>query len=331
MYREEMQQWLAGLDVTERFPIWVISYNRAGEAPTLDKLDAWQHTDDVNVVVRASQQLDYQVAYPNLTIHGLPDEDISNVGSARWGAAMLAYSLGHQVITMMDDDIVKFDFLFQRAFFKGKNAGVECSGASSAEDRQAVPDLEERIVTGLSEVSQRVYQAHPGAVMGGLIKRHMSFDYKNHRTQYILNGGVTPRQVMTWHLERFREHGVELDLDHFGPHGDDIGLVATVLQLGLDCFAVPSLAYDHWPEAINIARSVIRDASTAQALHEHEWDALQQYPIRDYLRAKRSVVDGSYEWGDVNWLKLGKLRGQPTERYGWKTDQPPTGPAEALI
>lgn len=326
MNRDDMTRYLVSLDRDERYPVWIISYNRAGSAPTLDNISAtWERTDDVNVVVRSSQAAAYRQAYPRLTVHGLPDEQISNVGRTRWGAAELARALGEDVIVMMDDDVLKLDFLFESAHRTGKNAGAECSGASSKADRAGAPNLDELVVMAFGDTARQLFAEEPLAVLGGMNKRHMSFSPKNHRTRYIVNGGATPRQVYVWHLERMEEHGVALNTELFGRHGDDIGLTAQVLAAGLDCFNTPSFVFDHWPEEINIKLSTLRNAENAAGLHAAEWDALQQYPIKDYLRVKRDLI-GNYQWGDVDWVKLAKHRGQPARVVGWDAAQPPKGP-----
>lgn len=326
MKRDDMLAHLAGLDLTDRYPIWIISYNRPGSAPTLDAISTtWQRTDDVNVLVRESQAAAYKAAYPRLSIRSLPDEQISNVGRTRWGAAELARALGEDVIIMMDDDVLKLDFLYHSAIRTGKNAGAESSGASNLADRETLPNLDERVVMGFGATARELFAVEPKAVLGGMNKRHMSFSPKNHRTWYIVNGGATPRQVYVWHLARMEQHGVALNTELFGRHGDDIGLTAEVLAAGLDCFNTPSFVFDHWPEEINITRSTLRNAENAPALHAAEWDALQQYPIKDYLRVKRDLI-GRYQWGDVDWVKLAKVRGQATRVVGWDVALPPRGP-----
>lgn len=317
MKRDEMIEYLAGLDKAERFPIWVISYNRAGTAPLLEKAKSWERQHDINIVVRDSQRKAYQEAYPAMTVYGVEDDKIDCVGKARWMAAELAQGFGDDEILMFDDDVLSLRFLFERAFMRGPNKGKPCSGHSTLDDLEYLRDLEERVLSGMTDVARRVFAAHPKALIGGNIKQHMSFDVRNQETMYILNGGVTPRQAMVWNVGRMHDMGVSLNTERFGIHGDDIGIVAEVLAAGGDCFAMPSFAYEHWPESINIRTSVVRNADTKKALHEFEWESLQQYPIRDYLRTKRSIIDGSFEWADVNWVRLAKLRNEPTLRVGW--------------
>ena len=113
MKNAEMKEWLLGLDVEERLPLWVISYNRAGTAPFLRLLKehARKH-DDINVVVRRSQRDAYQAAYPTMNIRPLPDDTIPNCGSARWGAADLAWELGNDVVLIGDVYLVLLVLIF---------------------------------------------------------------------------------------------------------------------------------------------------------------------------------------------------------------------------
>ncbi len=312
-----MMGWLAGLDPADRLPLWVISYKRPGTAPFLNRAAQWATAGDVNVLVRDSQLEAYEAAYPTLHIHSLPDDMIPNCGSARWAASQLAYADGDEAALLFDDDVLTLNFLFESAIGKGANAGKECSRNSNKDDLAVLPDLDERILAGMSWVARQAFADHPRAVLGGNIKRHMNFSEKNHSTMYLLNGGVTPRQAMVYNMARMNEFGIKMNLDLFGVHGEDIGMNAEVLAAGADCFAMPSFAYDHWPEAINISESTIRNADNAAALHAQEWENLQTYPVKDYLRVKRNIIDGSFEWADINWVQAAKVRGRPTVRAPW--------------
>jgi len=331
MMKEEMSDWLMSLAPEDRLPLWFISYDRAGTAPMLNTAHKWGTAELVNVVVRESQAKAYRAAYPKFQIHGLPDDEISSAGEARWGAADLAYALGNDAVLMFDDDVLALNFMFNGFIGSGPNAGTECTKHSLVGDHKTDPQLAERILTGFSEMGREVHVTHPDAILGGMIKQHMSFSPRNHRTKYILNGGATARQVMIWNLKRADELDIRLNQDLFARHGEDIGFSAEILKAGADCWATPSFSFHHWPEDINIHRSVVRNAGNAKELHEEEWAALQQYPIKDYLRIKRSMIDNSYEWGDVNWKALGKLRGKPSLYVPWNDGEDVFAPAEHLI
>ena len=316
MKRDEMHRWLKSMDHRDRYPIFLISYNRAGEAPVLNRMRKWERTDDINVVVRESQVSAYRSAYPMLQVHGLPDDFINGVGFARRAAGELAYALGHDRILMMDDDVIVLHPLFEGAIKGGKNAGNEISVHAPTLNLD-LPDIFEWSLLGLTAIAEEVFEKFPATVMGGALKQHMCFAPKNHQTKYVVNGRVTPRQVMVWDVERMEDRDVKINTDRFGLHGDDIGLVVEALARDADVFAMPSFVYEHWPEVINIQKSVIRNAETAKELHEMEWNALQQYPAKDYLRVKRSLIDGSFEWAEINWVSAAKRRGRPTTVVEW--------------
>lgn len=319
MNREDMQDWIGDLNPVDRYPLWVISYNRPGTAPFLNRAHEWATAGDVNVLVRSSQMEMYREAYPKFRIHHRADDMIPNCGSARWQASQIALEEGFEAALLFDDDVLSLNFLFESAIMSGKNAGTECSRNSNNEDRALFPDLDERILAGMSKVAGDVFENHQMAMLGGLIKRHMNFSAKNHATKYVINGGVTPRQAMVYNMARMDKHNVEMDTDLFGVHGEDLGMNAAVLAADGDCFAIPSFAYDHWPEEVNIHESTIRNAGNAARLHRQEWESLQHYPIKDYLRTKTSIIDGSYEWGDVDWKKAAKVRGRSTIHVPWET------------
>lgn len=320
MKREEMIDWLKSLRMEDRLPIWVISYSRAGTSPVLNRMQsAFTRVDDINVVVRNSQLIAYQRAYPRLRFIGMQDDRVAGPGYARQAAADAALADGDTRILMMDDDLTNFNPLFRGETKRGPNAGSECSAhwPSVSSD---IPVHFERLMLALGTVGEEVLDAHPDVLMGGALKQHMSFDPKNHRTKYIINGGVTPRQMMVWDVERMDERGVRINLDRFGKHGDDIGLVAEVLAADGDTFATPSFVYEHWPESINITKSTLRNGDTVAEMHALDWNNIQAYPAKNYIRAKRSIIDGSPEWLDINWLSAAKYRGRPIERVTWDED-----------
>lgn len=323
MLLEEMVAYCQAADKNDRVPMYVISYNRL-DAPTLLKMAQYERTDDIYVVVRDSQVEAYAEAFPMLQVVSLPDEDINSCGAARWGAFDIARHYGHDEVIMLDDDVLQFRFMYQRAKVQGKNVGELCSGVATTGDAEywfgSIPLLEEAALTAFGLLGAEIFAEQPKAVVGGMIKRHMSFDIENHRTRYILNGGATPRQAMIWNTARMAEHYVRLNLEHFGVTGEDIGLMATVLEAGLDVFCTPSFAFDHWPENVNLERSVIRDERTLPLFMEYEYEILQQYEIGPNYLKEKAIAGSDHGWKDVSWQKLAKFRGQPTQRFDWPED-----------
>ena len=309
MHKLEMLHRLQSVDLNAMPPMFVISYSRAGSAPLLEEARGWELPTKVHVVVRESQEDEYRAAYPELTIDPLPDEEIPGCGFARMGAMRLARRLGYETAILLDDDVISIRYMHHAEFIRGNNIGKEKS-AHAAYDWQ-------RILAVAATVADEVYADHPRVVYGGMIKQHMSFDFKNHRTKYTINGGVTPRQVMFWNLRRAEEYGVELDLDRFGITGEDLGFADQVLRRDLDAFCLSSFCYDHWPESINKERSTIRNEETYRDVLEYDYESIQMNPLKDYVRIKRNKETGDYEWADVNWQALHKLRGTKRIKEEW--------------
>lgn len=334
MLLEEMVAHVKSFDLNDRLPMWVISYNRL-DAPTLLKMRQYERTDDIFVLVRDSQAGDYAREFPTLRIMSLPDDRIGSCGAARWGAYDLAREMGQDEIILLDDDVLQFRFMYQRAKTQGRNIGELCSGVASAGIADdyfgSLIAMEEASITAFGHLGLDVFASHPSVVVGGMIKRHMSFDIENHRTQYIINGGATPRQVYVWNAASLEAHDIRLNLEHFGVTGEDIGLMATVLQADLDVFCTPSFAFDHWPESVNLEKSVIRDESTLPIYMEYEYDVLQQYEIGPNYLKEKAIPGSPHGWKDVSWQKLAKFRGQPTKRFHWPADAERREAEDALI
>lgn len=333
MLREEMFHHLHRADIGDRLPVWVISYNRL-DAPTLTRMAEWERLDDVHVVVRESQVVDYRKAFPTLQFEPLPDEQIGSCGAARWGAYDLAREYGHDRAVMMDDDLLQFRPLYQHHFVRGPNAGMPCSRVFDKEDIAefgGVARLEEATVTMMGKVANMVFDEQPRAVIGTAIKRLRSFDNRNHQNRYILNGGSTPRQWTVWDLARLEEKGIRLDLDKFGIVGEDVGFLAEIFQAGLDAFTMPSFAFEHWVESVNAEKSLIRQGDISALLSEHEYRCLLGYEMgQHYLRVCPKNGD-EYEWGEVDWRGLAKFRGTKILRVNWDADQERIDDMEGLL
>lgn len=295
---------LAWLDrQLDRLPVWSFSYNRAGTAPFLESMRTWRNQDDIHIVVRHTQRESYAAKYPWAHLHLVPDK-VDCVGYSRQAALDYACLEGHDLIVLVDDDLTNTGWLSQGYIKSGPNAGQPCSTRTKKADHVA-----EQVLKGISAVGRTVFDNHPNAVLGGAVKQHGAFGDHLHQTMYRINGGVTPKQLMVAAPWRLATADVRLNVGLFGRHGDDIGLIAEILKAGLECWAMPTFTYDVWSEDQNILKSVVRNPGNAARLHQEEWDALQQYPIKDCLRIKRSIVDGSFEWADINWQQYAKMHG----------------------
>lgn len=333
MLRDEMFHYLYRAELNDRLPVWVISYNRF-DAPTLTRLAEWKRLDDVHVVIRESQAEKYRAAFPTIRFEPLPDEQINSCGAARWGAYDRAREYGHERAVMLDDDLLQFRPLYQHHFVRGPNAGMPCSRVFDKDDIAefgGVIELEEATVSMFGLVANMTFDEEPTTVIGTSIKRLRSFDNRNQQTRYLLNGGSTPRQWTAWELKRLEENNIRLNLDEFGVVGEDVGFLATLFQAGMDAFTMPSFAYEHWVEAVNATKSLIRTEDNRALLSEHEYAMLQHYDMgSNYLRVCPKNGD-EYEWGEVDWRALNKFRGTQMKRVLWDADQERKDDLEGLL
>lgn len=340
MLKSEMYDYLNGSDKNNRLPVWVISYNRL-DAPTLTRMKGWERLDDVRVVVRDTQLLEYKRAFPYLKFYPLPDKRIGSCGAARWGAFDGAVDTGHERVVMMDDDLLQFRPLYQHKFVQGPNAGAPCSRVADKDDIAAfggVELLEEATVTAMGRTADAAFDEQPKAVLGTAIKRLRAFDNKNHQTRYYLNGGATPRQWTAWDVSRLSDNDIRLNLEHFGIVGEDVGFAAQIFQDGLDAFTMPSFAYEYWNQnegqgkvVEGDTRTTIRTPGVAALLSEYEYTCLLKYDMGQHYLKVSPRNGAEYEWGEVDWRKMTKFRGSPMERFYWSTDQQRINELESLV
>lgn len=320
-------------DLDSMMPVFVISHDRVGSAVLLNRANdtPWPRPDLINVVVHERFEADYRMRYPRLTIHTHREPD--GCGRARWAAARIAYGLGHERVAMLDDDVVCVEFKYRSQIQSGPNAGKESSYTSGAKETGAVRGFEQHVLAGAGAIAHEAFDDNPNAMIGGMIKKHMSFRAANHREKYVINSRVTPRQVMFWDLGRIFAAGLSLDQERFGWTGEDIGNVDLVLSSGHDCFALPSYVHDHWSEAINVDRSLVRNRETKREILDLDLENFRTLPIFKHLRLKYDLI-GNYEWADVNWQSLGKERGVKPKVVLWDEAavlDELVGAAEALL
>jgi len=330
MRRLEMLEYLQ--QDAPRLPVWVISYNRFADpvSPTLERMRKWADLSDVFVIVRETQVLEYELAFPELNFVALPPERINSCGAARWGAFDMAREMGHTRVVMLDDDLLQFRFLYEYHVQSGPNEGNPCSRVAVREDLEELGGIElaeELTVAAMGRTANWAFEQYPQAVIATAIKRLRAFDVRNHSTMYIYNDGVTPRQWTVWDIERMEEHGVRLDLKHFGIVGEDVGLMATLLEKDLDAITLPSFAYSYWDQYEGPNRkqeendkTTIRTPGIAGLLSEYEHLCLQEYDMgKHYLKVCPSGGD-EYEWGEVDWRRMRAFRRSGTARYYWPPD-----------
>lgn len=290
-------------------PIFIPSYMRAGKSAAMRRVFIHFNSKDlknITMVVRPEEYDEYCDAYPDINILKLTG-DINGLASTRQWIVDYATKQGIPYILDMDDDIFQV-----RALYKDTNKhGLECSRLFTIDD--GILDLYPSIFRAASKVAVEVMKTHKDALYGNIRRRRFSDKKSYHRTKYVLQGGSTPRQFTFVNIKGLYDSNIQRDMV-FDPHGDDIGFAAVVLAKGKKCFSIPSFTYGYIDEKCD---SVIRTPETSKRLHKYEYDVLQQYPIKDYLKTTFKDAEGNYMWGDIDWRKYHKLNNTKIESVLW--------------
>jgi hypothetical protein len=297
----------------ERMPhIFVPSYNRP-EFVTAIMLKDFSPAvlEKIHIVVRPEQAKAYRKANPNLNILPItPSYKINGLASTRQFIFEYAAERHYPIIIDMDDDIKNLAYMYDGE----SGTGNPCSKHTIKIDREKDPLIQQKVLLMAAEIAREVFREHPNAMLGNIRRQRLSQGEDNAKLKYIINSGPTPRQVTLMNVKALSRKHINRDMI-FDRHGDDIGFCAAILKAGGDLFNIPCLTYDYVSEKCD---SVIRTPETEKELHKYEWDMLQKYPIRDYLRTSFRDADGDYMWGDVNFTALHKLRGTQRIKEYWE-------------
>ena len=209
----------------------------------------------------------------------------------------------------MDDDIRNLAYMYDGV----SGSGEACSKHTIRADRLEDPLLEQKVLQDACVIAKEVFRDNPKVYLGNIRRQRMSQHAENSKLKYIVNSGPTPRQVTLINVKGLSKAGIDRDMI-FDRHGDDIGFCAVILANGGSLFNIPCLTYDYISEKCD---SVIRTPETEKELHKYEWDMLQKYPIKDYLRVSFKDDEGNYMWGDVNWQAYHKINGTQRKKVFW--------------
>ena len=296
------------------FHIFVPSYNRP-EFVTAEMFKNFspEALEKVHIVVRPEQAKAYRKANPNLHILPIPkDFHLSINGLASTRQFIFEYARDHRYpyIIDMDDDIRNLAYMYDGVSGSGK----ACSKHTIRADRLEVPLLEQKVLQEACVIAKEVFRDNPKVYLGNIRRQRMSQHVENSKLKYIVNSGPTPRQVTLINVKGLAKAGIDRDMI-FDRHGDDIGFCAVILANGGSLFNIPCLTYDYISEKCD---SVIRTPETEKELHKYEWNMLQKYPIKDYLRVSFRDDEGNYMWGDINWQAYHKLHDTSRKKVFWE-------------
>lgn len=314
MKKKRMYAELNSHTAADLFHIFVPSYNRP-EFVTAEMFKNFspEALEKVHIVVRPEQAKAYRKANPNLHILPIPKDfhlPINGLASTRQFIFEYARDHRYPYIIDMDDDIRNLAYMYDGV----SGSGEACSKHTIRADRLEDPLLEQKVLQEACVIAKEVFRDNPKVYLGNIRRQRMSQHAENSKLKYIVNSGPTPRQVTLINVKGLTKAGIDRDMI-FDRHGDDIGFCAVILAKGGSLFNIPCLTYDYISEKCD---SVIRTPETEKELHKYEWDMLQKYPIKGYLRVSFKDDEGNYMWGDVNWQAYHKLHGTSRKKVFWE-------------
>lgn len=314
MKKKDMYAELNSHTAADLFHIFVPSYNRP-EFVTAEMFKNFssEALEKVHIVVRPEQAKAYRKANPNLHILPIPKDfhlPINGLASTRQFIFEYARDHRYPYIIDMDDDIRNLAYMYDGI----SGSGTKCSKHTIRADREADLLLEQKVLQEACVIAKEIFRSNKRVYLGNIRRQRMSQHVENAKLKYIIDSGPTPRQVTLLNVKGLTKAGIDRDMI-FDRHGDDIGFCAVILANGGSLFNIPCLTYDYISEKCD---SVIRTPETEKELHKYEWDMLQKYPIKDYLRVSFKDDEGNYMWGDINWQAYHKLHGTSRKKVFWE-------------
>lgn len=283
--------------MSELLPLFIPSYNRP-DAPLIGLANQLLRDQyPWGVFVRKSQKHDYLRNVPENHLIVVDDHLIPTLGDTRNFIMEFALEHHYNRIFDWDDDV----FRIGRKLPDGTRHESYTSTKSNPAWLTDATYWHE-----LSRISNEVFDLYPGTVAGSVQNQRWA---SSHTLQ--VNCGKTPRRTKILDVARLTENGLWCP-DEFLFHGEDIGNTAMYLENRWQIFTVCNLVYDFVPETdLNLPSTLRdRDEDKNKSIHLEEFENLQNYEIKDYLRINKSYEDGSYMYGDIDWRKFRKITGE---------------------
>lgn len=283
--------------MSDVLPLMIPSYNR----PAAPLVGLAKHMLGSSypwwVFVRKSQARDYLANVPRANLVTMPDSQVPTLGDTRNWMLRWAAREGIDQAFDWDDDVFR--------------VGLKLAEGARHQSTRKTGNLEPWFDgpgywLRASKLAREVFDMYPSTVVGSIQNQRWG---KSHTLQ--VQSGKTPRRTKILNVQRL----VENDLwcpPEFRQHGEDIGNTAMYLQYGYQVFTICNLTYDFVPESDPNLPSTLRDREEQhnRAIHAQEFESLQQYDIKNYLRVNKAYEDGSYMYGDVDWRKFRAFTGQ---------------------
>lgn len=288
----------------ELFPICIPSYKRWDRrdnttmAKIIEKCD--EEIQDATYLFVRSEQYDlYKQNYPNTKIIKLPR--VNGLAGTRQFIEDYMYDVvGKPYFMDIDDDLTSL----RAVVLDDGKPRLTWAGEVS----------ESNIIRLGCEIAKRAFD-DDGCVLGKPRRTRFANAVEYTQTAYVTNKGATPRSFTYVNAKETRRRGIKRNLA-FDPTGDDVGFVAEIAKKHGNMFNINCLAYSYVDDEIN---SVIRNDQNRRALARYEYECLNKYPMRDYLRIPFKYKDGSYKYGDIDFTKYRKVTGLKTRSVSLET------------
>jgi hypothetical protein len=252
----------------------------------------------IYVFVHQDELDDYKQFNPELNYEVVP-ESCYGLGYTRDYINCWSVSKGLKLILNWDDDIKNLTFMY---------ASKDCYGNpstkhSSREDERNDPIFTQKILCYTAYIADYLFATYPNLRVGNIRRQRFCGDVSVHQTLAHINKGATPRQTNIWNLKGYIK-GLYLP-ESARWHGEDIITAARVLEEGEQLFSIQQVGYDFVSEQISsVVRDTDENSERNRKLHAKEYQDLQAFEIRKYLKAGKTYPDGSYMYGDVDWRRF---------------------------
>lgn len=289
LFRTAKSSWI--------YPIYVPSYNRAGDAPLLDLLAKAPRAVQrkVHIVARRTQALSYERAYPWATVvqHSGP----YGVGPARAAALRHADQAAHRRIVMIDDDVVHISLMERITQDSGKPHTRRFSEKLAGMLSEA--HLPRSLAAGCY-LADRAFKRLSEAAYGSGRQGLFSGDVDPTVGAFMDKGGF-PACLLFFDMDRFTWRECPAP---YREHGEDLSMFLHTLTRDQGAFVLPTVAYD---TKNGIESTIPLDPLDERGRQDDLDAAADIYPdVAPYLRAtyrnkKGGVMKIGVHWPD--WYK----------------------------
>lgn len=252
----------------------------------------------VVIFVRKEEFEAYSRCNPDFNYEIVP-EDFYGVGYTRDYVNNWAYTHGKSVVFNWDDDTKNLTFMYEAL----DREGYACTHHSNKADYEKSPVFVEEILCSIAELTFHLFKVFPTLRLGNIRRQRFCGDYSVQETLAHVNKGALPRQTEIWKVSDYEIGRYMKPSGRY--HGEDITMVANVLQNKEDLFSIQQFGYDFVSEQIS---STVRDpdenSERNRKLHAHTFESLKQWEIKNYLKISKTYPDGAFMYGDIDWRRF---------------------------